>query len=103
MKNGFRSLSFEKISVLDSNFIHRYIIINVGQVGFRVKFINYFWSYGPFSTLKSGFRSITFEKISELDSYFIHKHIIIKYRSNLSYGNIHQLFLELRPFINVVK
>ena len=26
-KNGFRSISFEKISVLDTNFIHRYIII----------------------------------------------------------------------------
>ena len=42
----------------------------------------YFWSYGPFSTLKNGFRSITFEKISVLDSYIIHKHIIIKYRSS---------------------
>ena len=31
-KNGFRSISFEKISILDSYFIHRYIIINVGQV-----------------------------------------------------------------------
>ena len=55
-----------------------------------------------FSPLKNGFRSITFEKISELDSYFIHKHIIIKYRSSLIKGNINQLFLELRPFINVV-
>ena len=26
-KNGFRLVSFEKISVLDSNFIHIYIII----------------------------------------------------------------------------
>ena len=73
----------EKISVLDSNFIHRYIIINVGQVRYRVKSTNYIWSYGPFSTLKNGFRSITFEKISEFDSYFIHKHIIRKYRSSL--------------------
>ena len=53
--------------------------------------------------MKNGFRSITFEKISELDSYLIHKHIIIKYRSSLIEGNIHQLFLELRSFINVVK
>ena len=52
-------------------------------VGFRVKSIYYFWSYGPFSTLKKGFRSITFEKIIELDSYFIHKHIVTKYRSSL--------------------
>ena len=26
-KNGFRLTSFEKVSILDSNFIHRYIII----------------------------------------------------------------------------
>ena len=26
-KNGFHLISFEKVSVLDSNFIHRYIII----------------------------------------------------------------------------
>ena len=26
-KNGFHSISFEKISVLDSYFVHRYIII----------------------------------------------------------------------------
>ena len=53
--------------------------------------------------MKNGFRSITFEKISVLDSYFIHKHIIIKYRSSSIKGKIHQLFLELRPFINVEK
>ena len=57
LKNGFRSISFEKISVLDSNFIHRYIVIKC-QVRFRVKSTNYFGSYGPFSTLKNGFRSI---------------------------------------------
>ena len=27
LKNGFCLISFEKISVMDSNFIHRYIII----------------------------------------------------------------------------
>ena len=27
VKNGFRSLSFEKIGILESYFIHRYIII----------------------------------------------------------------------------
>ena len=27
MKNGFRAISFENIGVLDSYFIHRYIII----------------------------------------------------------------------------
>ena len=57
-------------------------MVALTSVRFRVKSTNYFWSYGPFSTLKNGFRSITFEKICELDSYFIHKHII-KYRSSL--------------------
>ena len=31
MKNGFRSISFEKVSVLDSYFIQRYIIIKYGS------------------------------------------------------------------------
>ena len=35
----------------------------VGQVRLRVKSINYFGSYGPFSTLKNGFRAISFERI----------------------------------------
>ena len=82
LKNGFRAISFETISVLDSNFIHRYIIIKCRSIRFRVKSTNYFGSYGPFSTLKNSFRSITFEKISVLDSYFIHEHIIIKYKSS---------------------
>ena len=54
LKNGFRSISFEKISVLDSNFIHRYLIINVRQVRLRVKSTNYFGSYGPFHILYTG-------------------------------------------------
>ena len=33
-KNGFRSLSFEKISVLDSYFMHRYIIIKCRSSSF---------------------------------------------------------------------
>ena len=42
LKNGFRSITFEQISVLDSYFIHKHIIINIGQVRFRVKSTNYF-------------------------------------------------------------
>ena len=80
-KNGFRLISFEKISVLESNFIHWYIIIKC-KILFRVKSTNYYGSYGPFPTLKNGFRSISFEKISILDSYFIHGYINIKYRSS---------------------
>ena len=36
------------ICVLDSFFIHRYIIIKYGQSRFRVKSANYYASYGPF-------------------------------------------------------
>ena len=38
------------IYVLDSYFIHRFIIIKYGQVRFRIKSANYYKSYGPFST-----------------------------------------------------
>ena len=50
MKNGFSSMSFEKISVLDSNLNKGILPLNIGQVGFRVKLANYYWSYDPFST-----------------------------------------------------
>ena len=51
LKNGFCSISFEKISVLDSYFIRLYIIIyHIGQVCCRVKSANYYENYGPFST-----------------------------------------------------
>ena len=39
-KNVYRSISSEKTSVLDSNFIHTHIIINLDQ--FRVKSTNYY-------------------------------------------------------------
>ena len=65
-------ICFEKISVLDSNFVHGYIIIKC-----RSSLI-YFWSYNTFSTLKNSFRLIAFENISVLDSYLIHRYIIIK-------------------------
>ena len=38
---------------------------------------NYFWSYGPFSTLKNSFRLISFENISVMDSYLIQRYLII--------------------------
>ena len=107
LKNSGKMISvrylLKKISVLDSNFIHRYIIIKCRSSTSKGKSTKYFWSYGPLLMLKNGFSSIIFEKISELDSYFIHKHIVIKYRSSLIQGKIHQLCLELRYFINVEK
>ena len=50
LKNGFRAISFEMISVLDLNYIHRYIIIKCRSNLIKVKSNNYFGSYGPFST-----------------------------------------------------
>ena len=96
--NGFRSISFENISVLDSYFIHRCIIIKYRSSSIKGKIHQLIWSYGPFSTLKNGFRSITVENINVLDSYFIHGYIIIEYTSSSIKGKIDQLFLELRPF-----
>ena len=81
MKNGFRAISFEYSYVLDSYFIHRYIIIQVkfdyGQnlpIIIRVMALDL--------GMKNGFRAISFEYIGEMDSYFIHRYIIIKYRSS---------------------
>ena len=46
-KNGFQAMSFEYIGVLDSYFIHGYIIINTDQVGLRIKSTDYYQSYAP--------------------------------------------------------
>ena len=78
MKNGFCSITFEKISELDSYFIREHIIIKYRSSSIEGKINNYFWSYIPFSTLKNSFRLISFENISVLDSYLIHRYIIIK-------------------------
>ena len=48
LKNGFRSISFENISAVNSYFIHGYIIIKDSQVRFRVKSTDYFGIYGIF-------------------------------------------------------
>ena len=49
-KNGFHSISFEKICVLDSYFIHRYIIIKYKPSSLSDKIGQLSWVYGPFST-----------------------------------------------------
>ena len=76
MKNGFRAISFKYSYVLDSYFIHRYIIIKYRS-------------------------AIFFEYIGEMDSYFIHRYINIKYRSSLITDKINQLLSELWPLISV--
>ena len=50
--------------------------------------------------MKNGFWAISFEYVGVLDSYFIHRYVIIKYRSSSITDKIHQLFLELWPFVN---
>ena len=50
--------------------------------------------------MKNGFRAISFEYVGVLDSYFIHRYVIMKYRSSLIMDKIHQLLLELWPFVN---
>ena len=42
------NIFFKKIGVLDSYFIHRYIIIKYKSSAIRVKSANYYESYGPF-------------------------------------------------------
>ena len=85
--NAFCAISFEKIGVLDWNFIHRYIIKKCrsrsieGKIHKLFSELWIFFNFEKFSALKNGFRSISFEKISVLDSIFIHRYIIIKCRS----------------------
>ena len=151
MKNGFRGISFENSYVLDSYFIHRYIIIKYRSSSITGKihqlsselwpliwvrkmvsgrfFWIHWWNGFIFHTqvynhkiqvkfdygqnqpiiirvmaldlrMKNGFRAISFEYVGVLDSYFIHRYVIIKYRPSSITDKIHQLFLELWPFVN---
>ena len=102
IKNGFRGISFEYIDVLDSHFIHRYMIIKyrsssimgtIHQIIIRVMALDL--------GMKNVFRAISFEYIGELDSYFIHRYLIIKQRSSSIMDKIHQLLSELWPLISI--
>ena len=55
VENGFRSLPFEKISVLDPYFVHRYIdlIIQYKSSSIRNKIYQLSWQLLPFSTAMS--------------------------------------------------
>ena len=48
VENGFRSLSFEKISVLDSYFVQRYIIIQYRSSLISSKIYELLWQLWPF-------------------------------------------------------
>ena len=62
MKNGFWAISFEYIGLLDSYFIHRYVIIIYSQVRLRVKSTDYYQSYGPWFRYEKWFPGDIFWK-----------------------------------------
>ena len=101
MKNGFQAVSFEHSYVLDSYFIHRYIIIKYRSSSIAGKIHQLSSVMALDLGTKNGFRAISFEYIGEMDSYFIHWYIIIKYRSSLITDKINQLLSELWPLISV--
>ena len=68
LKNSFCLISFENISVLDSYLIHRYIIMKLEVVRFRVKSTNYYGSYALFSASKNSFFAIFLKRLV----YWIH-------------------------------
>ena len=53
-ENGFRSIYFEKISILGSYFIHRYIIIKYRSSSIKGKIHQLLLGYGSFTTSKNG-------------------------------------------------
>ena len=84
VKNGFRAISFEHSYVLDSYFIHRYIIIKYRSSSIMDKIHQLLSELWPLISVKKMVCwAISFEYICETDSYFIHRYIIIKYRSRL--------------------
>ena len=103
MKNGFQAIYFEYIGILDSYFIHRYVIINKGQVRLRIKSTNYLlsevWPLISLRKMVSG--RYLLKNIDILDSYFIHRYIymVIKYRVSIN-DKIHRLFSESYPLIS---
>ena len=101
MKNGFQAISFEYNYVLDSYFIHRYIIIKYRSSSIKGKIHHVIRVMALDLGTKNGFRAISFEYIGEMDSYFIHRYIIIKYRPSLITDKINQLLSELWPLISI--
>ena len=73
LKNGFLLISFERIGVLDSNLIHKYIIIKCcsgpikGKIHLLFLELWPFFKFEKFSTLENGFRAISLERIGVLD------------------------------------
>ena len=54
-ENGLCLISFEKISILDSYFIHRYIIIKYRSSSIKAKIHQLLWELWPFFNFKKCF------------------------------------------------
>ena len=93
-KNGFLSVSLEKISILDSYVIHRYIIIKYRSSSIWAKVHQLLWELRPFFNFEKWFFVGCLLK-SVLDSYFIHRYVSKKYRSSSVKGKIQQLIWAL--------
>ena len=52
LKNGFRSITFEKISILDSYFIHKRIIVKYRLSSIMGKIYQLFLELGPFINIE---------------------------------------------------
>ena len=79
MNNCFWEKSFENIDVLDSYFIHRYIIIKYRSSLIKIKLFGLLSELWPLLSVRKmpGFQVIYFDYIPILDSCFIHNYIII--------------------------
>ena len=91
----FPSVTFEKISVLDSYFKHGHIIIKYRSsliLGEIHQLFLELWSYfNVEKLLKNGFCSISFEEISVLESKFIHMYKKNGFRS-ITIENISEFY-----------
>ena len=93
LKNVFRAISFEIIDVLDSYFIHRYIIIKYRSSS--IKNLLFFVRVMALDLCKkNGFQVISFEYIALLDLCSNNQYIIIKHRSSLIKDQIHRFLSE---------
>ena len=96
-------ISFEYIGVLDSYFIHRYLIIKYRSSSITDKIhrlLSELWPLISEWKMVSGWYLLN---TAIYDSYFIHRYIIIKYRSSSITGKIHQLLSELWPLTRYEK
>ena len=89
MKNSFCAISIKYICILDSYFIHRYIMLKYISSSIKDKIHRLLAELCPLISVRTFYHVISFENIDVLDSYFIQMYIIMKYWSNLIKDKIH--------------